>query len=896
MRYLLPLLLCGPAVAADLDPALVKAASAPLAAVQSHTLPNGLRVYLLPVPSAPVVTTMVAYKVGACDEAKDQTGLSHYLEHLLFKGTDKLQPGDVDRLTQINGGRNNAYTSEDMTVYHFDFAADRWAEALKIEAERMRGTKIDDKHEFQQEKGAVVAELKKGEDSPVGLGVQGHPAAAVRHLGPVLAPGDRPGGPRPRGDGRGHPPVLRPVVPPEQRRPGHGRRVRPGGGPQGRSPSCSARSRRPSCRPAGRPHRAGPRTTRPALEIPSRFEVPRLVAGFNTVPAGHPDEAAFDLMDDLLAGGKTSRLFKRMVEKDRVASGVSASSNGGRYPGWFGVQVELLQGKDRTVAEGLLFEEIERLAKEPVSAAELARVKRAAVARTVFAREDVHSLCNEVAQAATLTSVDHLKGNLDRLLAVTAADVQRVAGKYLTKPASAVVWSVPAGGDKGGKSAGPPPGSNRRQYRNAAAVPAAGVKLTDAVRTVLPNGLTLVALPLRRLPIVAAEAYVSGVRLREPADKNGVAALVGELLEEGTQTRTAEQISTAIEDTGGSLSLGSGTGSLKVLTPDADLGLSLLLDCLANPAMPQENFERKREQLLSTIAEAETTPQVRARQLFAATVYGDHPFGRPTIGKKAVVEKLTPADCQAFHKAAYGPDRTTLVVVGDFDPAELRAKVEKLTAGWKPVKGESPTPGAPPAATAPSLKIVSDKSAAQTHVFIGHLGVKRDDPDYYTLLVMDNVLGTGPGFTDRLSSTLRDRQGLAYTVNAQISASASDQPGAFTGYIGTFPDKFLWVKDGFLKEIGRIRDEVAPAEEVDSAKKYLLGSLPFRLATADDIAGQLLAAERYKLGFDFLDTYRAKVAAVTPAMVQAAAKKHLDPNKLAVVAVGPIGPDGKPLP
>ena len=421
------------------------------------------------------------------------------------------------------------------------------------------------------------------------------------------------------------------------------------------------------------------------------------------------------------------------------------------------------------------------------------------------------------------------------------------------------------------------------------------MKLTQAVRTVLPNGLTLVALPLRRLPIVAAEAYVADVRLREPAEKSGVAALVGELLEEGTPTRTGDEIAALIEDTGGSLSLTSGGGSLKVLTPDADLGLSLLLDCLANPAMPADGFDRKREQLLSTIAEADTTPQVRARQLFNATVYGDHPYGRPRAGKKEAVEKLTAADCKAFHAAAYGPDLTTLVVVGDFDPAELKAKVEKLTAGWKPAKAKPVAPAAPPTATKPTLTVVPDKTAAQTHVFIGHLGVKRDDPDYYTLLVMDNVLGTGPGFTDRLSATLRDRQGLAYTVRAEIAGSASDQPGAFTGYIGTFPDKFLWVKDGFLKEVGRIRDEAATAAEVDAAKRYLLGSLAFRLATADDIAGQLLAAERYKLGYDFLDTYRAKVAAVTPAAVQAAARKHLDPARLAIVAVGPVGLDGKPL-
>ena len=172
LAALAALLLAPTARAADpskSDAELARTASAMFAGLKPHTLLNGLKVYLLPVPSSPTVTTMVAYKVGACDEDKDQTGLSHYLEHLLFKGTDKLLPGDIDRATQRNGGRNNAYTSEDMTVYHFDFAADRWQQALEIEADRMRNVRIDAKHEFQQEKGAVIAELKGGEDRPFDL-------------------------------------------------------------------------------------------------------------------------------------------------------------------------------------------------------------------------------------------------------------------------------------------------------------------------------------------------------------------------------------------------------------------------------------------------------------------------------------------------------------------------------------------------------------------------------------------------------------------------------------------------------------------------------------------------------------------------------------------------------
>src|ERR671937_3199771 len=141
--------------AAD-DAKLLKTAQSLYDGIRSETLPNGLRVYLKPVPESPVVTTMVAYRVGSADEDLDHTGLSHYLEHLMFKGTDRILPGDIDRLTLRNGGANNAYTSENLTVYHFDFAADRWEPALEIEADRMRHLRIDDRHEFEREKGVVV--------------------------------------------------------------------------------------------------------------------------------------------------------------------------------------------------------------------------------------------------------------------------------------------------------------------------------------------------------------------------------------------------------------------------------------------------------------------------------------------------------------------------------------------------------------------------------------------------------------------------------------------------------------------------------------------------------------------------------------------------------------------
>jgi zinc protease len=243
----------------------------------------------------------------------------------------------------------------------------------------------------------------------------------------------------------------------------------------------------------------------------------------------------------------------------------------------------------------------------------------------------------------------------------------------------------------------------------------------------------------------------------------------------------------------------------------------------------------------------------------------------------------------------FRPNNTVVAVVGDFDSARIIEGVTRRTARWKraelaalPAYPLKPTDRA-------TEKIESDEEAAQLHVYLGHLGVRRDNPDYHKLLVMEHVLGTGPGFTDRLSASLRDRQGLAYSVHATITPAAAEEVGPFVGYIGTYPDKYEVVKQGFLKEIRRIRDEAATEEEVESAKKYLLGNVAFRFTTNELVAGELVLLDRFHLGFGYLEKYRKEIAAVTPEDVRAVAKKYLDPDRIAVVAVGPIDQAGKPL-
>jgi zinc protease len=879
------------------DPA-TQAAAALYEGVRTETLPNGLRIYLKPVPGSPVVTTMVAYKVGSADEDLDHTGLSHYLEHLMFKGTDKIKPGDIDRTTQRHGGVNNAYTSEDYTVYHFDFAADRWDVALQIEADRMRNLKIDQAHEFQQEKGAVISELERNEDEPwdlelktilpllFGKGPYGHPIIGERDqvrgaTAEVI---------KAHYDKWYYPNNASLVIcggfDPDQAM----TRIKElfGSLPKGELPARKA---------APEILRKGP------LQkiIDSKFETPRLLMGYNTVRSGDTDFYALEVLQALLSGGKTGRLYKALVEGAEVANLVDASNYGGRYPGWLGIQIEVLRDQDRRKTEQLTLDELQRLRNKPASAAELKRAKQGLLAGAIFGRESVHNLADSIARGVTTNDLDFLKNYLPRIEAVTAQDVQEVARKYLDPERRVVVWSIPTRQEPIRAPKGEKPTFNRAGRgphapgRRAEGGPG-GFSLKNVQRIELPNGMTLLLLEDHRLPIVVAAASVRWVSLLEPEEKAGVATMVGSLLDEGTAKHSGPEIAELIENVGGTLSVSSTGGSVKVLAPDRSLGLGLLFECLSQANFHKAAFARKQAQLLTMIADADRQPDMKAQEVYRGLAYGKHPYGRPSMGRIKTVRALSPADCEAFYKKVFVPNNTTVAIVGDFNAQEVIQEVLQLTADWKKVPLSRPE--TPPVEKPKEFieQIVTMPAAAQLHFFMGHAGIRRDNPDYYKLLVMDYVLGTGTGFTDRLSARLRDRKGLAYTVSATITSSAGEEPGLFTCYIGTTPNALPEVKQIFLEELNRIRTETPTKTEVEDAKKYLEGSLVFDFTTYQRIAGQLLMIERHHLGWDYLDDYRKAVRAVTPEDVQEVARKYLDPKHMVLVVSGAVDAKGKPLP
>jgi zinc protease len=932
-----------PAVAAEPEPAVeattaakaassnataLKAANALYEGIRAERLDNGLRVYLKPVAGSPVVTTMVAYRVGSADEDLDNTGLSHYLEHLMFKGTEKLMPGDIDRMTQINGGQNNAYTTNDYTIFHFDFAADRWDMALRIEADRMHNLRIDDQHEFRQEKGAVTSELERNEDEPWDL--------EQKTILPLLFGPDNP---------YGHPVIGQRV---HVRRataeiikahydkwyhPNNASLIICGGFDPDRAivrvkelfgpiPSAELPARKPN---VPIEHKEPVHN-----EFPSKFDVSRMVMGFNTVSSGDPDLPALEFTQALLSGGKTSRFYKKLVEGNEIATSADAFHSWGRYPGWFGVQVELLPGKDRAKAEQLVADELKNLADNPIPQEEMDRVRQLLVAGAVFDREAVHQLADNIAQGVSVNKLDWLKTLLPRIAAVTAADVQRVARKYLDPQHRVVVWSVPkpqkeestsnndptwrsnlagisdldrrGGGRKRFVAIGIAPTGQSARHRSDAAdatatpgIAAGDFSLKPARRVKLPNGLVLLLWENHRLPIVVTEAFVEDVSLRAPDDKAGLASLMGSLLDEGTPEHTGPQVAEAIENVGGAMSFNSSGGSVKVLSSDRAVGLSLLIECLRTAKFPAAAFAREQQHQLAAIDDAEREPMQRGGMLFRRLVYGSHPLARPALGTKASVEKLTAQECIALRDRLFVPDNMLVAVAGDFNPGDVVADMKRLTADWHP--GNLPPLKTPEIEQPKEFveKVVTMPEAAQLQFFMGQVGIRRSNPDYYKLLVMDYVLGTGNGFTDRLSSRLRDREGLAYTVTANISSSAGEEPGTFSCYSGIRAKDFAQVKKEFLEELNRIRTEPPKAREVEDVKKFLLGSLPFQFTTNEQIAAKLLTVERFHLGFDYLADYRRAVEAVTPADVEEVARKYIDPEHMVLVAAGAIDAHGKPL-
>jgi zinc protease len=884
--------------------------------VRERVLNNGLRALVLPLRRTPIVVCDLYYPVGSFDEPAGLTGLAHFVEHMLFKGTERFPKGQIDRLVLLAGGQSNAETAEDSTHYWFAFPRERWEIALAIEADRMRGAQFEPA-EVEIERKVITEERARELNSPLGRLDQTHLAVTyLRHpyRNPILGwPED----------------IAR--ISGDDLKSFYQAHYRPDGAvlvvvgdvdanqaldkisslfedvPAGESP-----------RPRGEivePDQSGRR----AFVVADAESAVRSLFGWRTVPRAQPDVPILDVVADLLCGGRRSRLWQSLVETEKMVTYIETSHAAAHRAGQFFIQLEATPGADVARIERRIAAELVDLRDRGATTDELERSRRRIMAAWRWEQEDLTSLAAGLGTAALWNDWRDWLVELRSALTVDTADIERVVARYLNESNLTVGWSLPGPGGTGAVDPAPAVATLSAavvapftaapaalspltaiepvfEERPTAPIPwgmAAGIaRLVDYApkRFVLDNGLRLIMERRGGPGVVALELYVDAGLVREA--KPGLAFLTGRSLEEGTFTRTARTIAETIEDVGGTLESSATGSSVRACREDLPLAIELLADVTIRPAFPEDALIWGTERISAELSGDLEDPSFRAELAFRSMVYGNHPLARDPRGGVRELSRLTRADVLEHHNRHFIPEHTVLVAVGDFDPRRLLGLVNKHFGAWLG-RGKARSPFPPVGASGrPRVRRI-DHPGDQTHIVLGHVGVARRHPDFDALVILDHIFGSGPGFCDRLGRIIRDELGLVYAISGGMTDSADVLPGLFRVSAGTMPAQADRVISTVTEQIRAMHAGAFSDDEVDRARRYLTGAWVFDYQSVEQRAERLLELERWRLSLDEPMRWPERIAAVTPRQVRKAARTHLRPEALYRVELGPPRRRGK---
>jgi len=405
----------------------------------------------------------------------------------------------------------------------------------------------------------------------------------------------------------------------------------------------------------------------------------------------------------------------------------------------------------------------------------------------------------------------------------------------------------------------------------------------------LPNGLRIFVIPSSGQPSVTVRLVLTTAgAVHDPAGKPGVAAMTANLLTQGTTKRSAQQIAEAIDFVGGTLSAGidsDGTFvTASVVKKDFDLGMDLLSDVVLNAALPKEELERRRQQLLSGLSVQYADPSYLASVVFSRVVYGQHPYGLPDDGTPDSVRKLERDDMVRFRDTYYLPNGALLAFAGDITPEAAFAAAEKYLGSWQKKELAAAPPSAPNRTRGLRFFLVDKPDAVQTQIRIGRLGIQRNNPDYIPLLVTNRIFGGG--FNSRLSTEVRIHKGLTYGAYSRFDSRR--QAGSFVALTFTRTEATAEATKLVVDLISKMASGEVTKEELAFARDYLAGVFPIQSETAEQVADRILTVAEYDLPADYNDTYREKVSAVGPEQVQAMAQRYFDVQDLHLVLVGNV--------
>jgi len=420
----------------------------------------------------------------------------------------------------------------------------------------------------------------------------------------------------------------------------------------------------------------------------------------------------------------------------------------------------------------------------------------------------------------------------------------------------------------------------------AGPAPAAPVQLPAYTRTTLKNGLVVYIMPTQRLPLVDFRLLVRAGSVNDAVGKEGLASLTADLLTQGAGPRNAQQIAGDIAFVGGSLEASAGTEQViltcEVLKKDFGIGLELLHDVAVNPTFPAEEFARKKDETLGTIASQKDDPGTVANQALGPFLLGTSPLAHPSIGWEKSVRALTRDDVARFHARHVRPDNAMLAVVGDVEPRAVLAALEKAFADWR-AGGEKPGDAYQPVPQprGRSVLIVNKPEVTQTQIRLACMGVPRNHPDYYPITVANTILGAG--FTSRLVNEIRVVQGLTYSISSRFGMFRN--AGTFRVSTFTKNESIRKTIDETLKVVKALLEGGPSEEELAKAKRYLTGQFPLGLQAPDALAAQLLDIEFYGLDPKYVETFNDRINAVTMTDCRRALKSYFCADDLRILVV-----------
>ena len=836
----------------------------PPSSARKWVLPNGLTIIVQEDHSAPVASVQAWCGTGSVDEdAHLGAGMSHMLEHMLFKGTKTRPANAIAQAVQDVGGYINAYTSFDRTVYWIDVPKAGVSAAVEILSDAMMNSTLPPE-EYAKEQEVIRREFAMGFDDPDRVAGQLLFATAYQrhpYRLPVIGLLD----------------VFNQLTH-EQVMQYYKARYVPNnftfivvGDVDAQAveqqladlfKEYPAKSLKPLYLPP-EPPQLGMR------EVHQEFatELTRISLAWHIPEITHPDVPALDLLATIMGDGRSSRLYRRVREEAGLAFGVSAFSYTPGEPGIFGIDATT-EPENREATQQLILQIVDETKKNGVTAEELAKAKKISLSHHLAALTTMRGQASDLGSNWFLTrNLNFTRDYLEAGQRLSAEDLRRVAETYLTARNLTVVSLNPKGA------------------LAARSEPAAALAAGEIQKLELSNGLRLLVREDPRLPLVSITAVFRGGLLAETPETNGITHLMAKTLLKGTTSRTAEQIADTIEAVGGNIGSDSGNNSfsisLELTQPDLRMGGELLADILLNATMPEAAVAREKEVQLAGIKDEEEQLTSVARNILREALFGQHPYALRGKGSADAVARLTQKDVLAFRARYLVGKNGVISVFGNVKAEEVKQLFEQTLATMAPgtlalSEAKSSRP------IAKTVEVESLREKAQGVLMVGYRGADMFSKDRYALELIDEA---SSDLGSRFFVRIREQMGLAYYVGS--SQMHGLVPGMFAFYLGTDPQKLGPVKTALLDEIRKLATEGLTEMELVRAKKKLIGQQQISNQSNDSLGYITALDELYGLGFDHHKKLEGEIEAVTLADVKSVADRYFQQQPCVIATVRP---------